>query len=82
MNDVMVIGIAGMFLAPFGMLISKWAALNAFVDADNVLLVLHGVYAGHDLYLLLADDEAKEHVAQVGDKTFRWSGRVDIQYNH
>ena len=30
---VMVIGIAGMFLAPFGMLISKWAAIQAFIDA-------------------------------------------------
>jgi ech hydrogenase subunit A len=29
----MVIGIAGMFLAPFGMLISKWAAIRAFIDA-------------------------------------------------
>lgn len=28
----LVIGIAGMFLAPFGMLVSKWAALKAFVD--------------------------------------------------
>lgn len=37
---VITIGIAGMFLAPFGMLISKWAALKAFVDADNILLVL------------------------------------------
>ncbi|MBQ7572975.1 MAG: NADH-quinone oxidoreductase subunit L [Clostridia bacterium] len=37
---VMIIGIAGMFLAPFGMLISKWAALKAFVDAKNILLVL------------------------------------------
>lgn len=37
---VMVIGIAGMFLAPFGMLISKWAALKAFVDAHNIILIL------------------------------------------
>lgn len=35
---VLMIGIAGMFLAPFGMLISKWAALKAFVDATNVLI--------------------------------------------
>lgn len=28
----LVVGIGGMFLAPFGMLISKWAALKAFVD--------------------------------------------------
>lgn len=37
---IMIIGIAGMFLAPFGMLISKWAALKAFVDADNIILVI------------------------------------------
>ena len=37
---IMGIGIAGMYLAPFGMLISKWVALRSFVDADNVLLVL------------------------------------------
>lgn len=36
----MGIGIAGMFLAPFGMLISKWAALKAFVDADNIILIM------------------------------------------
>lgn len=36
----LVIGIAGMFLAPFGMLISKWAALKAFIDCGNIILVL------------------------------------------
>lgn len=35
----MLVGIAGMFLAPFGMLISKWAAMTAFVDSGNVILV-------------------------------------------
>ena len=29
-----------MFLAPFGMLISKWAAMKAFVDAGHPLLLL------------------------------------------
>lgn len=42
LSMMMVIGIAGMFLAPFGMLVSKWAALKAFVDTGinggNVLL--------------------------------------------
>jgi ech hydrogenase subunit A len=41
----MIIGIAGMFLAPFGMLISKWAALQSFIDAGGVwvlLMVLFG----------------------------------------
>ncbi len=41
---VMIVGIAGMFLAPFGMLISKWAALKAFVDSKSVLLVLFVVF--------------------------------------
>ena len=36
----MLIGIAGMFLAPFGMLISKWATMVAFVDSKNILLVV------------------------------------------
>ncbi len=40
----MFIGIAGMFLAPFGMLISKWSALKASVDEGNILLVLLIVY--------------------------------------
>lgn len=37
---ILMVGIAGMFLAPFGMLISKWAALKAFVDAPSTLMVL------------------------------------------
>ncbi|WP_346698130.1 proton-conducting transporter membrane subunit [Catenibacillus scindens] len=41
---IMGIGIAGMYLAPFGMLISKWVALKAFVDSENVLLVIFIAY--------------------------------------
>ncbi len=37
---IMLIGIAGMYLAPFGMLIAKWAAFRAFVDASNPLLIM------------------------------------------
>jgi ech hydrogenase subunit A len=36
---MMLIGMAGMFLAPFGMLISKWAVLKAVVDASPILSV-------------------------------------------
>lgn len=36
----MFIGIAGMFLAPFGMLISKWSALKACVDDNNIIMVI------------------------------------------
>ncbi len=41
---VMTVGIAGMFLAPFGMLISKWAALKAFVDSNSILLVVFLIF--------------------------------------
>ena len=40
----MFIGIAAMFLAPFGMLISKWSALKAAVDRSNILLVMFITY--------------------------------------
>jgi len=36
----MIIGIAGMFLAPFGMLISKWVAMKAFIDSGNIIIVI------------------------------------------
>lgn len=41
---MMAMGIAAMFLAPFGMLISKWATLEAFIVANPVLagLVMFG----------------------------------------
>lgn len=37
---IMLVGIAGMFLAPFGMLISKWAALTSFVDSEYIVLII------------------------------------------
>jgi ech hydrogenase subunit A len=37
---MMLVGMAGMFLAPFGMLISKWAVLKALVDANPGLTVV------------------------------------------
>ena len=37
---MMFIGIAGMFLAPFGMVISKWAAIEAFVKAPFGLIFI------------------------------------------
>jgi len=40
----MFIGIAAMFLAPFGMLISKWSALKAAVDRSNILFVMFITY--------------------------------------
>ncbi len=40
MAVMMFIGIAGMFLAPFGMLVSKWAAIEAFVQAPFGLVFI------------------------------------------
>jgi ech hydrogenase subunit A len=40
MAVMLVIGIAGMFVAPFGMLISKWAALKAFIDFNPLMAIL------------------------------------------
>jgi len=37
---IMLIGILGMFLAPFGMLISKWACLEAFINSNLIIAVL------------------------------------------
>ena len=37
---IMLIGMAGMFLAPFGMLISKWAVLKALTDVHPSLTIL------------------------------------------
>lgn len=37
---IMMLGIAAMFLAPFGMLISKWGALTSFVDAEGAMALL------------------------------------------
>ena len=36
----MMLGIMVMFIAPFGMLIAKWATLVSFVDTGNILLIL------------------------------------------
>jgi len=37
---LMMIGIMAMFIAPFGMLIAKWATLVSFVESGQILLVL------------------------------------------
>ena len=36
----MALGICGMYIAPFGMLISKWAALGAFITSGFMLIVI------------------------------------------
>lgn len=36
----MMLGIMGMFVAPFGMLVSKWGALVSFAQTGNVLMIM------------------------------------------
>jgi ech hydrogenase subunit A len=40
----MIIGISAMFLAPFGMLVSKWAALEAVINSGNPFLILFIIF--------------------------------------
>lgn len=39
LSRFMLVGIAAMFLAPLGMLISKWAAMTSFVDSGYIVLI-------------------------------------------
>ncbi len=36
----MMLGIMGMFIAPFGMLVAKWATMVSFVEMDQVALIM------------------------------------------
>ncbi|MDR1134859.1 MAG: NADH-quinone oxidoreductase subunit L [Clostridiales Family XIII bacterium] len=40
----MIVGISAMFLAPFGMLVSKWAALESLIYSSNPLVLLMVVF--------------------------------------
>lgn len=40
----MIVGICGMFVAPFGMLVSKWAALESFVLSRNIVLIMFLIF--------------------------------------
>lgn len=69
----MMIGIAGMFLAPFGMLISKWVAMKAFIDSNNILIVIILAYGSAATLFywakwmgkLVSNANAKEHTRHV-----------------
>ncbi len=34
---LMIVGISAMFIAPFGMLVSKWAAMEAFINLNSIV---------------------------------------------
>jgi ech hydrogenase subunit A len=65
-----LVGICGMFLAPFGMLISKWAAMEALIVVNPLLPILICFGSGATLFFwakwmgkLLAADPAAQPVA-------------------
>ena len=43
----MMLGIMCMFIAPFGMLIAKWATLQSFIEGGQILL------GGNDSYVAM-----------------------------
>jgi ech hydrogenase subunit A len=71
---VILIGIAGMFLAPFGMLISKWACLKALIDASPVLAVLLAYGSAPTLFFWT---KWMGKILSVSSKTKELDSRVD-----
>lgn len=51
---LMAIGIMGMFIAPFGMLVSKWAALQSFAASENLILLLLLVFGSAVTFMFWA----------------------------
>lgn len=51
---LMAVGILGMFIAPFGMLVSKWAALQAIITSGNVVLILLLVFGSAATFMFWA----------------------------
>ena len=50
LTAVMMIGMAGMFLAPFGMIISKFMTLKAFVDANPGMAIILAYGSGATVF--------------------------------
>ena len=76
---MMQIGMAGMFLAPFGMLISKWAVLKAVVDAYPLAVGLHRLrQRGHAVLLGQMDGQTggSRRTVRAGQEG-TGSGRID-----
>jgi ech hydrogenase subunit A len=71
---VILIGIAGMFLAPFGMLISKWACLKALIDASPVLAVLLAYGSAPTLFFW---SKWMGKILSVSSKTKELDSRID-----
>ena len=71
----LLIGIAGMFIAPFGMLISKWAALEALIKANPLIaffvvfgssatLFFYTKWMGKLIMIILPGNPQEQHVSR------------------
>ncbi len=65
---LMALGICGMFVAPFGMLVSKWAALTAFVNSGVLIIVMMLVFGSAATFFFWAKWLAKIVVSRPGTK--------------
>lgn len=63
---LMALGICGMFVAPFGMLVSKWAALGAFVNSGVILIVAMLVFGSAATFFFWAKWLAKVMAGRPG----------------
>lgn len=82
LSIMMQIGMAGMFLAPFGMLIGKWAVIKALVDYNPLLVILVVFGGAATLFfwvkwmgkLIIVVDESKSVEENVS-----WSERIPLK---
>lgn len=66
---LMAIGILAMFIAPFGMLVSKWAAFEAIITSGNVVLILVLAFGSAATFVFWAKWLGKIlAIANAGDK--------------
>ncbi|MCQ2751847.1 MAG: hypothetical protein MJ189_01935 [Coriobacteriales bacterium] len=54
LSRFMSIGILGMFIAPFGMLVSKWAALVSFVQTEDIIIIILLVFGSAATFMFWA----------------------------
>ncbi|HBT95996.1 MAG TPA: NADH-quinone oxidoreductase subunit L [Coriobacteriia bacterium] len=66
---LMALGILVMFLAPFGMLISKWATLVSFADTNNYVLLIILAFGSAATFMFWTKWLGKLLAVSVGDKS-------------
>jgi ech hydrogenase subunit A len=65
---LMALGVLTMFIAPFGMLISKWATIVSFVDTNNITLLIILAFGSAVTFMFWAKWLGKLLAVSQGDK--------------